>query len=128
MKKFEEYFKDEAIIFYLCRLRAKYAKNRNKKHLMHLLTSADEFNYHVNDCKKYSEYEKKFNEDLNKLFPSRRKWKNIGKESRYNPKTKEKLTSTDKNIDSLLKTIKDQVPTEWVNVTAFESKIRQHTS
>jgi hypothetical protein len=27
-----------------------------------------------------------------------------------------------------LKRFMDQVPTEWVNVTAFESKIRQHTS
>jgi retron-type reverse transcriptase len=129
MKKFEEYFKDEEIIFYLCRLRAKYAKNRNKKHLIHLLTNSDEFNYHVNDCKKYSEYERKYNEDLNKLLPSRRKWKNIGKESRLNPKTKEKLTSTDKNIYSLLKTIKfykKKNPSEpfLVNLNAFIEDIQ----
>lgn len=106
MKKFEDYFDEKAIIYYLCRLRAKCAKNRNKKHLIHLLTNDEYYNYHANEAKNYSEYEKKFNKDLNQLFPSRRKWKNIGKESRYNSKTKEKLTSTDKNIDSLLKTIK----------------------
>jgi len=106
MRTFEEYFKEEAIVFYLCRLRAKYANNRNKKHLIHLLTKAEEYNYHVNDCNNHSEYEKKFNEDLNKLFPSRRKWKNIGEESRYNSRTNQKLSSTDKNIYALLKTIK----------------------
>lgn len=130
MKKFEEYFKDEAIIFYLCRLRAKYAKNRNKKHLIHLLTSADEFNYHVNDSQKHSEYEKKFNDDLNKLFPSRRKWKNIGKESRYDSKTKEKITSIEKNLYSLLKTIKFYKKTNpsesfLVNLNAFIKDIQK---
>jgi hypothetical protein len=31
-------------------------------------------------------------------------------------------------VEELVFRFLDQVPTEWVNVTAFESKIRQHTS
>jgi len=129
MKNFEEYFQDETIIFYLCRLRIKYAKNRNKKHLIHLLTKNADFNYHLNDIKVQSEYEKKFIEDLNQLLPSRRKWKNIGQNSRYDSKTKEKLTSIDKNLFSLLKTIKfykKKNPSEpfLMNLNAFIQDIR----
>ncbi|MCK4663331.1 MAG: hypothetical protein KAT68_10730 [Bacteroidales bacterium] len=106
MKALKDYFKDEDIIFYLCRIRAKYAKQRNKKHLIHLLTKNESFNYHKVDIEKKSVYEKKFQTDLNKLFPSRRKWKDLGEKSRYKKNSKQKLRSIDKNIYSLLKTIK----------------------
>ena len=55
MKSFEEYLDDDAIIAHLCKLRVKIAKNRNEKHLIHLLTGADKFNYHINDSAKHNE-------------------------------------------------------------------------
>lgn len=106
MKAFKDYFKDDDIIFYLCRIRAKYAKQRNKKHLLHLLTKDEKFNYHKVDFEKFSDYEIQFQNDLNKLFPSRRKWKDLGEKSRYKKGTKQKLSSIDKNIFALIKTIK----------------------
>lgn len=106
MRKFEEFFKKENIIFYLCKLRAKYAKKRNKKHLIHLLTGEETYNYHVKDSENHTDYEEKFIDDLNKLFPSRRKWVNIGKLSRIDSTTGHRLTAVDKNLYSLLKTIR----------------------
>jgi hypothetical protein len=106
MIQFEDFFKDNSIIIYLCRLRAKQASSRSKKHLFCRLTSNTEYNYHKTESENYSDYERKFNDDLTKLFPSRRKWKNIGKEARIKPKTNQKLSAVDKNIDSLLKTIR----------------------
>lgn len=106
MTPIEDFFNDEAIINCLCRLRAKQASNRSKKHLLCLLTSNAEYNYHKTESTNYSDYERKFYSDLNKLFPSRRKWKNIGKEARLHPKTKQKLSAIDKNINSLQKTIR----------------------
>ncbi len=117
MKEFETYFSGDAIVSYLCKLRAKVANGRNKKHLIHLLTDSDKFNYHVNDSKKYLEidevnsnefikYEHQFLTELNKLFPSRKKWVVLGGKSRINKKTKQSLSATDRNYYSLLKTIK----------------------
>lgn len=117
MKQFELYFTREAIISYLCKLRSKVAKNRNKKHLIHLLTDSEKFNYHVNDSKKYSEvkevtsnefikYESQFLSELNKMLPPRRKWVSLGSESRINKTNNQPLSSNDKNYYSLIKTIK----------------------
>jgi hypothetical protein len=39
----------------------------------------------------------------------------------------ERITSLENELNEEKRKL-DQVPTEWVNVTAFESKIRQHTS
>ncbi|MEI6707233.1 MAG: reverse transcriptase domain-containing protein [Methylococcales bacterium] len=103
-KHFIDYFSDDDIIFYLCKIRTKIAKQRNKKHLLHLLTGSENFNYHKNE--KCSEYEKQLQNDLNKILPSRRKWKNLGEESRIKRGTNQKLNSLDKNLSSLLKTVK----------------------
>ncbi len=46
MKKLEDLITDDNIIFYLCRIRAKIAKNRNKAHLIHIISSDIKFNYH----------------------------------------------------------------------------------
>jgi hypothetical protein len=112
MKAFKDFFKDEDIILYLCKIRAKNAKSRNKKHLIHLLTKNEKYNYHKPNFDTLSEYERQFQDDLNKLFPSRKKWKNLGKESRYKKESKQKLTSVDKNIYSLLKTIRYYIKKE----------------
>lgn len=96
MKKFEEYITDENIIFYLCRMRAKLAKQRNKKHLIHYLTSNSKYNYHR---KLLSQTEIQ----LQELLPTRRKWVKLGENSRR--KNGQGLNSVRKNIRSLQKTI-----------------------
>jgi retron-type reverse transcriptase len=106
MKQFEEIFSDKQIISYLCKLRAKVAKQRNKKHLLHLLTGNQDFNYHSPTGSK-SSYEIKYNDDLLTLFPPRKEWKKLGEDSRTtNLKgVKKKLNSVDKNLYSLIKTV-----------------------
>jgi hypothetical protein len=114
MKSFEEYLDDDAIIAHLCKLRVKIAKNRNEKHLIHLLTGADKFNYHINDSAKHNEecldeftkYENEFILSLTKLFPSRKKWIKLGEHSRVEKRTKQILSASDRNVYSLIKTIK----------------------
>jgi hypothetical protein len=106
MKQFEEFFTDDKIIYYLCKVRAKVAKHRNKKHLLHLLTDNDDFNYHSKSM--LSEHEKEFHDLLNSLFPQRSKWVNLGEASR-NKKiggVTQKISSVDKNIYALIKTVK----------------------
>lgn len=103
-KNFIDSFSHNNIIDYLCKIRAKVAKQRNKKHLLHLLTANDNFNYHKNE--RCPEYEKQLHEDLKKILPSRRKWKKLGEKPRLNQKTNQKLNSLDKNTLSLLKTVK----------------------
>lgn len=117
MKEFDYYITKEAIIAYVCKLRAKITKSRNKKHLIHLLTDSDKFNYHVNDFKKYQEatevtanefikYESQFLAELNKILPPRKKWVTLGSKSRISKANNQPLSSNDKNYYSLIKTIK----------------------
>ncbi len=117
MKEFESYFSSDAIITYLCKLRAKVANSRNKKHLIHLLTDSENFNYHVNKTNGILEfddekangfviYEKEFLNQLNKILPPRKKWINLGKNSRIDDKSKQLISSSKRNEYSLIKTIK----------------------
>lgn len=117
MKAFEAYFTEEAVISYLCKLRSKVAKSRNKKHLIHLLTDSEKFNYHVNDSKKYLgakdetsnefvKYESQFLTDLNRILPARKKWVSLGSKSRISKANNQPLSSNDRNYYSLIKTIK----------------------
>ena len=117
MKEFETYFSSDAIVTYLCKLRAKVANSRNKRHLIHLLTDSDKFNYHVKDSEKYLtpddeyasgfvKYEKEFLSHLNKLLPPRKKWVNLGGDSRIDKNTKQLISSSKRNEYSLIKTIK----------------------
>lgn len=117
MKQFESYFTREAIISYLCKLRSKVAKSRNKKHLIHLLTDSEKFNYHVNDSKKYHDakedtsnefvkYESQFLAELNRILPPRKKWISLGSKSRISKANNQPLSSNDRNYYSLIKTIK----------------------
>lgn len=103
MQKFDEYITEKRIIFYLCRIRAKYAKQRNKKHLIHLLSVSDDFNYHLNTKKQKEKIEKDL-ELLNGMLPSRRKWKKLNKGNRY-PEDNQRINSVDYNVKSLLLTI-----------------------
>lgn len=96
MKNFEQYITEENIIFYLCRMRAKNAKQRSKKHLIHCLTINPMYNYHRNPLSTADI-------QLNELLPSRRKWVKLGRNSRRN--NGRGLNSVDKNIKSLQKTI-----------------------
>lgn len=117
MKEFETYFSNDIIITYLCKLRAKVANSRNKKHLIHLLTDSEKYNYHIKDFEKYSinndanssgflKYEKEFMSQLSKILPPRKKWVNIGRTSRIDKETNQLITSNKRNEYSLIKTIK----------------------
>jgi hypothetical protein len=116
MKNLESYFSSDAIITYLCKLRAKVANSRNKKHLIHLLTDSKKYNYHLRDSEKYSNsnensneflnFEKEFLSQLNKLLPPRKKWVNLGRTSRIDRNTNQVITSNKRNEYSLIKTIK----------------------
>lgn len=113
MKDFTTYFSERAIITHLCKLRTKVAKSRNKKHLIHLLTDSEKYNYHKTEksnldktLNPFSEYQNNLISELNSLLPSRKKWVKLGYNSRKNRTNSEFLTSNDKNFYSLLKTIK----------------------
>jgi hypothetical protein len=111
MKDFSTYFTERAIVTHICKLRVKIAKTRNKKHLIHLLTDSDKYNYHnkelnVVDKNEFSEYQFELNTQLSEILPPRKRWVKLGYESRMNRYGTEKLTSNDKNYYSILKTIK----------------------
>lgn len=111
MKDFSTYFTERAIVTHICKLRVKIAKTRNKKHLIHLLTDSEKYNYHIKENKsadenEFTKYQFELNNQLSKILPPRKKWVKLGYESRMNRTGTEKLTSNDKNFYSLLKTIK----------------------
>ncbi len=105
MKTLEEYFTDKIITSYLCKLRAKQASKRNKKNLLFRLTSNEEYNYHKTESENYSEYEMEFYEKLNDLLPKRRQWVEPNRKARLNKKTKQKLSTVDKNASAISQTI-----------------------
>ena len=111
MKEFSTYFTERAIVTHICKLRVKIAKTRNKKHLIHLLTDSEKYNYHIKEQKlvdenEFSKYQFELNNQLSEILPPRKKWVKLGYKSRMNRNGTEKLTSNDKNFYSLLKTIK----------------------
>lgn len=117
MKDFEAYFSSDAIVAYLCKLRAKVANGRNKRHLIHLLTDSDKFNYHVKDSDKlltcsdesasgFVKYEREFLIQLNRLLPPRKQWVNLGCDSRIDKNTKQLISSSKRNEYALIKTIR----------------------
>jgi hypothetical protein len=97
MKQFADYVNDDDIELYLCGMRAKIAKQRNKKHIVHMLTKDNKFNYHQNISLN------KVDKELDDIMPSRKQWKKLGEKERY--KNSQILNSIDKNILSLRKTI-----------------------
>jgi retron-type reverse transcriptase len=133
MKTFESYFSENEILKLVCKVRVKLAKNKSKKHLLHLLTSNPAFNYHVkfnsepeND---FEQNQKELSEFLLSILPPRKKWFKLGEDSRRKPNRKnEFLTSNDKNYYSLLKTIKAEskkaVKANWyINLQKFINDI-----
>lgn len=103
MQKLDDYITEERIIFYLCRIRAKHAKQRSKKHLVHLLSSSENYNYHLNTLKQKEKIDDELHL-LNGMLPSRRKWKKLNRAKRYQ-KNNQRINSVDYNVNSLLLTI-----------------------
>lgn len=135
MKQFDTYFNENEILRQLCKIRVKIAKNRNKRHLLHLLTSDENYNYHIANVKtspnEFEIYQNEIKETLKKILPPRRKWVKIGEHSRVkNRDTNEFLTSNDKNFYSLLKTIKkhkkNKSTEDWfLNLQEFVRRIQE---
>jgi retron-type reverse transcriptase len=122
MKQFEDYFSENEILKLICKVRVKLAKNKSKKHLLHLLTSNPNYNYHIKvnsePTNKFEAQQKELTEFLSTILPPRKKWVKLGQASRRKPnRINEFLTSNDKNYYSLLKTIraeaKKQEKAEW---------------
>lgn len=103
MKTLEETISKRKIIEYVCRIRAKHANQRGRRHLVHLLTKDEKFNYHLNS-KKNKRCVNADEELLNKILPSRRKWKKLNKSNRYN-KNGQRISSVEYNFQSLMITI-----------------------
>jgi len=125
MKQFETIFTEKAIITHLCKMRVKIANNRNKKHLIHLLTDSKKYNYHKTEIEnrtniesEFQQYQKELQDKLSEILPSRKKWINLGSTSRINKTTNVSLTSIDKNFNSILKTIqvyrKKKIKEDWL--------------
>lgn len=120
MKKYAEYFMYDEIKSYLCQIRANISKQRNKKHLIHVLTSNEKYNYHIQE-------KTQIEKDLEPIMPSRKKWKRLGY-SRY--KNNRRLNSIKYNCKSLRKTIsfyEQNNPQEpfLVNLKAFIQDIKK---
>lgn len=134
MKGFEDYFNENEILRQLCKIRVKIAKNRNKRHLLHLLTSNDNYNYHIDTNKgkpnEFEDYQNQIQITLKDILPPRRQWVKIGSKSRIkNKATNESLTSNDKNFYSLLKTIRKHKAAKsnevwFLNLQKYVSKIQ----
>ncbi|CAM4351081.1 hypothetical protein EWU23_13260 [Cytophagaceae bacterium 50C-KIRBA] len=113
MRTFESYFSKNEILKLICKFRVKLAKNKSKKHLLHLLTSNPAFNYHIKlNSEPENDYEvnqKELTDFLLSILPPRKKWLKLGEQSRRKHNNKnEFLSSNDKNYYSLLKTIKSE--------------------
>lgn len=116
----DQYFIDDKLIYYLCRIRAKYAKQRSKQHLLHLLSTDKKLNHHVNKNE-----EEKF---LQKILPPRRKWKKLSKKHRYK-NIWQKINSIEYNAKCIFKTIKYYKKTNpnepfIIELTKFIAKIQ----
>lgn len=112
-------------------MRAKYAKQRDKKHRIHILTDDEKFNYHKVEKNRSSNSSLLSHDELKGLLPPRRKWKVLGEGSRFKTinGNKQKLNSVDSNIFSLLKTIKyyqKKIPPEpfIINLIKFIKEIQ----
>ena len=124
METFEEFVTENKIISYLCRMRAKLAKRRNKKHLIHLLSLNPQYNYHN---AKLTDLES----ELQKILPRRKQWKKLGEKTRQ--QNGQPLNSIDKNIRSLTVTIesfKRESPNEpfLLNLNKFIASIKDAIS
>jgi hypothetical protein len=133
MRTFESYFNEYEILQLICKVRVKLAKNKSKKHLLHLLTSNSNYNYHIKQNlepkNQFEIYQIKLTELLSSILPPRKKWIQLGEKSRRKPNNQnEFLTSNGRSYYSLLKTIlkekKNEVKSDWYqNLQIFISEI-----
>lgn len=93
----ERYFTENKIIYYLCRLRANYAQQRSKKHLLHLISGDISLNHHLEDLNNDEQF-------LREILPPRRKWKKLGKKNRYKSRN-QRINSIEYNTKALFKTV-----------------------
>lgn len=100
MKTFSEYFEKKDIIYYLCKMRASLAHQKNSKHLLHQLTNNETYNYHKQTR---NDAFGKFERELCEILPPRRKWVKLSKMSRQN--NGRLLSTVEKNELALQKTI-----------------------
>ncbi|NML55825.1 reverse transcriptase/maturase family protein [Chryseobacterium cheonjiense] len=122
----QSYFSEEKILTLICKIRARIARHRSKKHLVHLLSSDERTNYHVNHKKN----QEKIDEDLqllNSILPPRRKWKTLKKQRRYI--NHQKIDNIKNNAESLYETIryyKKKCPNELfiINLNNFIKDIQ----
>lgn len=98
MQTFDSFFTKEKIIKYLCKQRAKLAKNRSKEHILSRISSAEKYNYH----KKVRRYNQ--TDQLCLIMPPRRLWINLPPKKRCD--VNGKLNSIDKNEYAIYLTIK----------------------
>jgi len=120
MKKFDDYLTNKKIVIILCRIRAKLAKQRNKKHLVHVLSSDKSTNYHINRENAHISDDHK---RLSEILPSRRKWKKIGQKER---KRKDMpLNSIERNMLAIAKTINSDLTKE--DEPSYLSKLKSFT-
>ncbi|HAO05536.1 MAG TPA: hypothetical protein DCQ50_00855 [Chryseobacterium sp.] len=134
MKTFEQHFNENDILRQICKVRVKMAKSKSKKHLLHLLTSNVKYNYHIQSHKtpnnEFEKYQLELTQFLSTILPPRKKWINLGENSRRKPKSSnEFLSSNDKNFYSLLKTIKlhkkNSSQEKWfLNLQVFINEIK----
>ena len=103
-------------------MRAKIAKKRNKHHLLHLLSTSENYNYHNRE-------RTAIENEICDLLPSRRNWKKLSAKNRYT-KNGAKINSIDKNIKSLITTIKwyesnDPNADFLIKLNAFINKVHK---
>lgn len=108
MKEFIEYYSDHEIIKYLCRARVKLAASRRKRHLLHMLTSDKNYNYHKKLKHSEPDVRDSNQELLSRILPPRRLWKKPGREARrkLNENSGFAADPTGRNEIALMNTVK----------------------
>jgi hypothetical protein len=76
MKNFNEYISDANIISCLVRFRVRKAKERNKRNVIYKISSMPKYNFHTATPTDMEV-------ELEKLLPSRRKWRKLRQSARY---------------------------------------------
>jgi len=101
-KPFDDYFSENAIINYLSKQRAKYAKKRSKDVIMSNISKKDKYNKIIKSQGR--------NNILYSITPPRRLWVRPSKKKRYlNGQNGQKINSIDKNKNAIFSTIKKHI-------------------
>ena len=82
MKTFDQHFSEDAIIRQICKVRVKLAKSKSKRHLLHLLTSNEKYNYHIQSSvpptNEFENHQLELTQFLSTILPPRTKWLKLG--------------------------------------------------